>query len=380
MKFNQAAACGVIALLMSGAALADITIGISLPLTGPASGLGIPSKNGLALWPDNIAGEKVRLLVLDDASDPTQASKNARRFISEDKVDVILGSVATPCAIAMSSVAAEGQTVQLSLSPVDLPEGKDGWTFRMPQSMPVMASGVIQHMKANGVKNFAFIGYADAYGQSWLNDITRIGKEAGIKITTVERYGRADTSVTGQALKVISGNPDAILIVASGSGAALPHKTLIEHGYKGKIYQTHGAASRDLIRLGGKDVEGSFVISGLAVLPEALPDSHPSKKLAVSFVQDYEKIYGPNTRNQFAASIYDAQLVLQRVVPQALKKGKTGTAAFRTALREALEQAGNITITQGVMHFTPTDHFGLGADSRMMLTIENGNWKSAEAR
>ncbi len=380
MKFNQAAACGVIALLMSGAALADITIGISLPLTGPASGLGIPSKNGLALWPDNIAGEKVRLLVLDDASDPTQASKNARRFISEDKVDVILGSVATPCAIAMSSVAAEGQTVQLSLSPVDLPEGKDAWTFRMPQSMPVMASGVIQHMKANGVKNFAFIGYADAYGQSWLNDITRIGKEAGIKITTVERYGRADTSVTGQALKVISGNPDAILIVASGSGAALPHKTLIEHGYKGKIYQTHGAASRDLIRLGGKDVEGSFVISGLAVLPEALPDSHPSKKLAVSFVQDYEKIYGPNTRNQFAASIYDAQLVLQRVVPQALKKGKTGTAAFRTALREALEQAGNITITQGVMHFTPTDHFGLGADSRMMLTIENGNWKSAEAR
>lgn len=380
MKFNQAAACGVIALLMSGAALADITIGISLPLTGPASGLGIPSKNGLALWPDNIAGEKVRLLVLDDASDPTQASKNARRFISEDKVDVILGSVATPCAIAMASVAAEGQTVQLSLSPVDLPEGKDGWTFRMPQSMPVMASGVIQHMKANGVKNFAFIGYADAYGQSWLNDITRIGKEAGIKITTVERYGRADTSVTGQALKVISGNPDAILIVASGSGAALPHKTLIEHGYKGKIYQTHGAASRDLIRLGGKDVEGSFVISGLAVLPEALPDSHPSKKLAVSFVQDYEKIYGPNTRNQFAASIYDAQLVLQRVVPQALKKGKTGTAAFRTALREALEQAGNITITQGVMHFTPTDHFGLGADSRMMLTIENGNWKSAEVR
>ena len=380
MKFNQAAACGAIALFMSGAALADITIGISLPLTGPASGLGIPSKNGLALWPDTIAGEKVKLVVLDDASDPTQASKNARRFISEDKVDVILGSVATPCAIAMSSVAAEGQTVQLSLSPVELPEGKDGWTFRMPQSMPVMASGVIQHMKANGVKNFAFIGYADAYGQSWLNDITRIGKEAGIKITTVERYGRADTSVTGQALKVISGNPDAILIVASGSGAALPHKTLIEHGYKGKIYQTHGAASRDLIRLGGKDVEGSFVIAGLAVLPEALPDSHPSKKLAVSFVQDYEKIYGPNTRNQFAASIYDAQIVLQRVVPQALKKGKTGTAAFRTALREALEQAGNITITQGVMHFTPTDHFGLGADSRMMLTIENGNWKSAEAR
>ncbi len=380
MKFNKAAACGAIALLMSGTALADITIGVSLPLTGPASGLGIPSKNGLALWPDNIAGEKIKLLVLDDATDPTQASRNARRFITEDKVDVIIGSVATPAAIAIASVAEEGQTVQLSLSPVELPEGKDGWTFRLPQSIAVMASGIIRHMKGNGIKNFAFIGYADAYGESWLKEITRIGKEAGIKITTVERYGRADTSVTGQALKVVSGNPDAILIVASGSGAALPHKTLIERGYKGKIYQTHGAASRDLIRLGGKDVEGSFVISGLAVLPEALPDSHPSKKLAVSFVQDYEKMYGANTRNQFAASIYDAQLVLQRVVPEALKKGKTGTPAFRTALKEALEHVGNITITQGVMHFTPTDHFGLGADSRMMLTIENGNWKSAEIR
>ncbi len=360
-------------------AQADITIGISLPLTGPASGLGIPSKNGLAFWPDNIAGEKIKLILLDDATDPSQASRNARRFISEDKVDVIIGSVATPAAIAISSVAEEGKTVQLSLSPVDLPEGKGSWTFRMPQSIAVMAAGVVRHMKANGVKNFAFIGFADAYGESWLKDITRLGKDAGIQLTTTERFTRSDTSVTGQALKVISGNPDAILIAASGSGAALPHKTLIERGYKGKIYQTHGAASRDLIRLGGKDVEGSFVISGLAVLPEALPDSHPSKKMAVNFVENYEKMYGAQSRNQFAASIYDAQLVLQRVVPEALKKARTGTPAFRSALRDALEKSGNITITQGVMHFTPTDHFGLGADSRMMLTIQNGNWKSADA-
>lgn len=361
-------------------AQADITIGISLPLTGPASGLGIPSKNGLALWPDNIAGEKIRLLVLDDATDPTQASKNARRFISEDKVDVIIGSVATPAAIAISSVAEEGQTVQLSLSPVELPEGRDGWTFRLPQSISLMASGIAGHMKNADVKTMAFIGYSDAYGESWLKDITSAVKSYGIKITAVERFGRADTSVTGQTLKVIAGNPDAILIVASGSGAALPHKTLVERGYKGKIYQTHGAASRDLIRLGGKDVEGSFVVSGLAVLPEALPDSHPSKKIAVNFVENYEKMYGANTRNQFAASIYDAQLVLQRVVPEALKKGKPGTSAFRVALKDALEHAGNIVITQGVIQYTPIDHFGLGTNSRMMLTIRNGEWKNADGR
>ena len=359
-------------------ALADITIGVSLPLTGPASGLGIPSKNGLALWPDNIAGEKVKLIVLDDASDPSQASKNAKRLISEDKVDVILGSSATASAIAMSEVAAEGQTVQLASSPLVLPEGKGAWTFRLPQSTLVMADGIVTHMKKNGVKNFAFLGYSDAYGESWLKDITRMAKLHNINITATERFGRADTSVTAQALKVVASNPDAVVIVASGSGAAMPHKTLIERGFKGKIYQTHSAASRDLIRLGGKDVEGAFVVAGLAVVPESLPDSHPSKKLAVDFVHNYEKKFGDGTRNQFAAHLYDAQIILQKVVPVALKKGKPGTQEFRTALKDALENAGNIVITQGVIRYTPTDHFGLGTDARMMLTIQNGDWKAVQ--
>lgn len=362
--------------LAASQAQADITIGVSLPLTGPASGLGIPSKNGFALWPDTIAGEKVKLLILDDASDPTQANKNARRFITEDKVDLIIGSTATPSAIAISEVAAEGQTVQLATSPVDLPDGKGAWTFRLPQSTAIMASGIVRHMKSLDVKTIAFLGYSDAYGESWLKEITNSAKGFGIKVTAVERFGRADTSITAQALKVVASNPDAVLVVASGSGAAMPHKTLIERGYKGKIYQTHSAASRDLIRLGGKDVEGSFVVAGLAVMPEALADSHPSKKLAVDFVEKYEKQFGTGTRNQFAAHAYDAQLVLQKVVPEAFKKGKPGTPEFRAALKQALENFGNIVVTQGVIHYTPTDHFGLGSNSRMMLTIKNGDWKA----
>lgn len=361
--------------LLASQAQADITIGVSMPLTGPASGLGIPTKNGLALWPETIAGEKVKLLFLDDASDPTQANKNARRFITEDKVDLIIGSSATPAAMAMADVAAEGQTVQLATSPAELPEGKGSWTFRLPQSTTVMASGVVRHMKGLGVKNFAFIGYSDAYGENWLKHLTRIAKDAGINLTVAERFGRADTSVTAQAIKAIATNPDAILVVASGSGAAMPHKTLIERGYKGKIYQTHSAASRDLIRLGGKDVEGAFVVAGLAVAPEGLPDGHPSKKLAVDFVEKYEKMFGAGTRNQFAAHAFDAQLILQKVLPEALKKAKTGTPEFRAALKQALENTGNIPITQGVIHYTPTDHFGLGSNSRMMLTIKNGDWK-----
>ena len=360
---------------VASTAMADITIGIDLPLTGPAAGLGIPCKNGLVFWPESIAGEKLKLIVLDDASDPTQATKNARRFITEDKVDLIMGSAATVPAVAMAAIAAEGETVQLAESPIETAPGKDTWTFRLPQSTGVMAEGIVEHMKKNGVKSFAFIGYSDAYGESWLKDMTRLATEAGIKLTTAERFARPDTSVTAQAIKAVASNPDAIVLVASGSGAAMPHLAVVERGFKGKIYQTHSAASNDLIRLGGKNVEGAFVISGLAVMPEGLPDGHPSKKLAVDLVQKYEKTYGPGTRNQFAAHTYDAMLVLQRVIPEALKKAKPGTKEFRAALRDALENSAPIPVTQGVFRYTPKDHFGLDAHARMMLTIANGNWK-----
>ncbi|TWC68193.1 ABC transporter substrate-binding protein [Herbaspirillum sp. SJZ099] len=364
-------------LACAGAAHAELTIGVIMSLTGPGSGLGIPAKNGFALWPDSIGGEKVKLVVLDDATDPTQASKNARRLVAEDKVDLIIGSAAVPPTLAIADVALETQTVQLAISPIETPEGKDAWTFRLPQSTAVMAGGVVDQMKKQGVKTIGFLGYSDSYGENWLKEVQRLAPAAGIKVGTVERFSRADTSVTAQALRVVSANPDAVLVVASGSGAAMPHKALVERGYKGKIYQTHSAASRDLIRLGGKDVEGSFVVSGPAVVPEALPDSNPSKKLATDFVTRYEKQYGAGTRNLFAAHIYDAQLVLQKVVPEALKKAKPGTPAFRAALKDALENSGNIQISQGTLHYTAKDHFGLGDDARIMLTIQNGNWKAA---
>jgi len=378
MKTKLAIKAGALAAMLAcaGIAHAELTIGVVMSLTGPGSGLGIPAKNGFALWPETIAGEKVKMIILDDATDPTQASKNARRLVAEDKVDLIIGSAAVPPTLAIADVALETQTVQLAISPIETAEGKDAWTFRLPQSTAVMAGGVVNQMKKMGVKTIGFLGYSDSYGENWLKEVQRLATAAGMKMGTVERFSRADTSVTAQALRVVSSNPDAVLVVASGSGAAMPHKALIERGYKGKIFQTHSAASRDLIRLGGKDVEGSYVISGPAVVPEALPDSNASKKLAMDFVTRYEKQFGAGSRNLFAAHTYDAQLVLQKVVPEALKKAKPGTPAFRAALKEALEASGPIQITQGTLNYSPKDHFGLGDDARIMLTIQNGNWKA----
>ena len=363
------------ALAASGAALADITIGVIAPLTGPASGLGIPVGNQVKLWPKTIAGENLNVIVMDDATDPTQGVTHAKRFVTQDKVDVIMGSVATPVAAAIAQVAAESATPQLSWSPVALPAGKDQWTFRMPQSNAVMGHAIIQNMKQQGVKSVGFLGYSDAYGETWLNDFKPQAEKAGIKFGPVERFARADTSVTGQALKLVSTHPDAILVVASGSGAAMPEMALRERGFKGKVYQTHAAATRDLMRVGGKQVEGTYVVSGPAVLAEQLPDSNPSKAQAIQFVQQYEKAYGPGSRNQFAGHAYDSMIVMEKAVPLALKKAKPGTPEFRNALREAFETMGKTTLAHGTLNWTPADHWGYTMDTGVMMKVVNGEFK-----
>ena len=363
------------ALLATTAALADLTIGVSVPLTGPASGLGIPMSNGVKMWPATIGGEKLKVVILDDATDPTKGVQNARRLVSEDKVDVLVGSGATPVAIAMADVAAESKTVQLALSPVGLPPGKDAWTFRMPQSNGVMANAMVSHMVKQGVKSVGFLGYTDAYGEQWLQALTPLLEKSGIKLVGAERFARADTSVTAQALKLASANPDAMIIVASGSGAAMPQLGLVERGYKGKFYQTHAAATKDLMRVGGKATEGTFVTSGPVVVAEQLPDSHPSKALGVKFNTAYEAQYGAGLRNQFAAHSYDVSLILEKVVPIALTKGKPGTPEFRAALKDALESTPALAVTHGVLDFTPTDHWGFRPDTGVVMKVVNGEWK-----
>jgi branched-chain amino acid transport system substrate-binding protein len=376
MKLIKSVLAATLALAASGAAWADLTIGISLPLTGPANGLGIPMQNYIKLWPESVAGEKLKVILLDDASDPTRAVQNAKRFVTEDKVDVVMGSSVSVNAIAMSDTVAESKTPHLAFSPAVLQAGKDSWMFRLPQGNAVMAHAVIEHMKKQGIKTVGFLGYTDAFGESWLTDFrAESAKLNGPQITLVERFARPDTSVTAQALKLVAANPDAILIIASGSGAAMPQMGLAERGYKGKVYQTHAAATRDLMRIGGKAVEGGYVVSGPALVPEQLPDSHPSKKVALDFVQKYEKAYGPGSRNQFAGHAYDAIILLERIVPMAKAKAKPGTPEFRAALKDALETMGRTVISHGVLTYSKDNHWGFTTETGVMLRVTNGDWK-----
>ncbi|HMM54087.1 MAG TPA: ABC transporter substrate-binding protein [Candidatus Desulfobacillus sp.] len=369
------------ALLSVGAvslAHADITVGVTVSATGPAASLGIPEKNTVALMPATIGGEKVNYIVLDDGSDTTTAVKNVRKLTSEDKVDIILGSSTTPVSLAMIDPVAEAQTPMISMAAgaaiVEPVDAKKHWVFKTPQNDLQMATAIVEHMNNHGIKSVAFIGFADAYGEGWWQQFSKVAEARKIKVVANERYARTDTSVTGQVLKMMSANPDAVLVAGAGTPSALPQKALKEKGYKGVMYQTHGVANNDFLRVCGKDCEGTYLPAGPVLVAAQLPDSNPVKKSALEYINKYEKAHGPGSVSTFGAHGWDSGVLLAHAAPVALKKAKPGTKEFRAALRDALEGLKEVYGAHGVFSMSPTDHLGLDQRARVMVKIENGKW------
>ena len=363
----------------AAAAWADVNVGVTVSATGPAASLGIPEKNTISLMPKTIAGQKINYIVLDDASDTTAAVANTRKLIAENKVDIILGSTTTPNSLAMIDVASEAKTPMISIAAsariIEPMDAKKKWVFKTPQNDIMMSLAIAEHMAANGVKTVAYIGFSDAYGEGWSEEFAKAAALKKITVVANERYSRTDTSVTGQALKIMSAKPDAVLVAGSGTPAALPQKTLKERGYTGKMYQTHGVANADFLRVGGKDVEGTFLPAGPVLVAEQLPATNPVKKSALAYVTAYEAAYGKGTVSTFGAHAWDAGLLMSSAVPIALKKAQPGTPEFRAALRDALEQTKDVSGAHGVFNMTEKDHLGLDQRARVMVKIENNAWK-----
>jgi branched-chain amino acid transport system substrate-binding protein len=373
---SAVALTAALALPGSGASAqtSDITIGITITTTGPAAALGIPERNALEFVPKEIAGIPLKVIVLDDGGDPTNATTNARRFVTESKADIIMGSSTTPPTIAVSNVANEAGIPHIGLAPFPITEARGKWSVDMPQPVPIMGKVLYEHMKAHNIKTVGYIGYSDSYGDLWFNDFKNQGVPMGMTVVDEERFARPDTSVTGQVLKLIAANPDAILVGASGTAAALPQTELRDRGYKGLIYQTHGAASMDFIRIAGKAAEGVIMASGPVMSPETQPDTALTKKPGLALDTAYEAKYGPNSRSQFAGHSYDAFEVLKRVIPTALKTAKPGTPEFREAIRQAFLTEREIPASQGVYNFTEKDRYGLDDRSRIILTVKDGKY------
>lgn len=373
------ALAGAALLGLGGTAQADINVGVSVSATGPAASLGIPEKNTFSLMPTSIGGQKVNYIILDDASDTTTAVANTRKLITEHKVDVVVGSTVTPNSLAMIDAVSEAQVPMISMAAsariVEPMDAKRRWVFKTPQNDIMMALAIASHMQAQGVKTVAYIGFADAYGEGWYGEFNKVAASKGLSVVANERYNRTDTSVTGQALKIMAARPDAVLVGGSGTPAALPQKTLKERGYAGKFYQTHGVANNDFLRIGGKDVEGTFLPAGPVLVVDQLPADHPAKKSAKDYVTKYEAAFGKGSVSTFGGHAWDAGLLLQAAIPVALKKAQPGTPQFRAALRDALEGVKELPAAHGVFTMSPNDHLGLDQRARVMVKIDNGTWK-----
>lgn len=365
-------------LCAAGLAHAEIKVGVIASSTGPTAVVGIPQKNTVALLPTEIAGQKIEYIVLDDASDPTNAVTGVKKLLTEHKVDALIGPTTTPAALAMLDFVAESKTPLLttvgSAAIVQPMDEKKRWVFKTTQNDDLIADAVIAHMLANGVKTVGFVGFNDPYGENWFKVFSTLADKAGITLVANERYNRTDQSVTGQVLKLISARPDAVFIAATGGPAVLPQAGLLDKGYKGKVYQTHGVATNDFIRLGGKAVEGTLMAGGPMLVADDLPAGNSIKAVALGYIKAYEAKYGAGSTSTFGANTWDAGLLLQKAVPAALKKAKPGTPEFRSALRESLEGAKEVVGAQGVFNMTAQNHNGMDQRARVMMTVKGGKW------
>jgi branched-chain amino acid transport system substrate-binding protein len=368
----------LVLLLASSAVLADIKIGVIASSTGPTAVVGIPQKNTVALLPTEMGGQKVSYIVLDDASDPTNAVTNVKKLISEHKVDALIGPTTTPAALAILDFIAESQVPLLTTvgsSAIILPmDERKRWVFKTTQNDDLIAEAMLENMTAAGVKTVGFIGFNDPYGENWFKVFAPLAEKAGLRLVASERYNRTDQSATGQVLKLIAARPDAVLIAATGSPAVMPQAGLQEKGYKGRIYQTHGVATNDFIRIGGKAVEGTLMAGGPMLVAADLAAGNPIKPVAQGYIAAYEAKYGAGTMSTFGANTYDAGLLLQKSVPLALKSAKPGTPEFRQALRNALETAREVVGAQGIFNMSAQNHNGMDQRARVMMVVKGGKW------
>jgi branched-chain amino acid transport system substrate-binding protein len=369
------------AFVVTGVALtahAQVKIGVTVSATGPAASLGIPEKNTVGMCPKTVAGKTVEYIVLDDASDTTTAVQNTRKLIGENHVDALIGSTTTPNSLAMLDVFADAETPAVSLASsiriIDPVDAKKAWSFKTPQTDVMMAGAILEHAAANGVKTLGYVGFSDALGEAFFVEIDKAAKAKNIPLVVNERFAPKDTSVTGQALKLIAAKPDAIVIGASGTPAAMPAAALVERGFNGKLYFNHGVANNDFLRVGGKDVEGAFVPASPVIVAGQLPDSHPAKRRAEEYTKLYEAAFGPGSVSAFGSYTWDACLLLANAITTAIKTARPGTAEFRRALRDALENTKNLEVSNGAVNMSKTDHLGLDARARVMTQIQGGKW------
>lgn len=375
-----ATALATFAVFLPTAQAADLKVGLSVSLSGPNSSLGVPYAKGMQAalaYKGEVNGRKIQLVVLDDGSDPTTAGRNARKLVDEEKVDVLMGTSGVPSAIAMAQVGRESKTALIGLTPIMLDPAENPWVMTVAQPTQLMIDAVVERMKRNGVKSVGYIGFSDAWGDLVYAALMKAAPAAGITVLGNERYARADASVTGQVLKLLALKPEAVMTGGAGTPGALPFLALQERGFKGGVYGQHGLINPDFVRVVGAAGQGALMPTGPVIVAEQLPADHPSKKIGLDFRAVFQKVNNAPTTDAFSAYSFDGWLIFADAATRAMAKAEPGTPEFRVALRDAIFSTKEVVGVHGVYSFRPGNLYGVDERARVIVKLDNGQWKLA---
>jgi branched-chain amino acid transport system substrate-binding protein len=360
----------------TGAAFAadPIKIGSILSVTGPASFLGEPEKKTLEMYVERInkaggvLGRKVELVVYDDGGAGDKATTFTKRLIESDKVDILLGGSTTGTTMAAVPLAERGGVPFISLAGgINIVEPVKKWVFKTPHTDRMAAEKVFSDMKKKGFTKVALISEDAGFGKSGHDQSLAVVKAYGIDIVADETYSPKDPDVTAQLTKIKNtAGVQAVFNFGFGQGPAIVTKNFKQLGMTIPLYQSHGVASKDYIRLAGDASEGVRLPAAGIIAPDQLVATDPQKPVVTAFKKDYEAAFKSDV-STFAGHAYDGLQIALAAINRAgsLDKEK---------VRDEIEKTSGYVGTGGLVSMSATDHMGLTPSAFHMVEIRKGDW------
>jgi branched-chain amino acid transport system substrate-binding protein len=366
----------VLLLFGSGRALAQepIRIGAFLSITGPAAFLGDPENKTLELYVERlnasggVLGRKLQLVSYDDAGDAEKARTFAKRLIEQDRVDVIVGGSTTGTTMAVVPLVESAQIPFVSLAgAVVIVEPVKRWVFKTPHTDRMACEKIFVDMQSRGTSKVALISGAGGFDKSMRAECVNVAKKHRIDIVADETYGAGDTDMTAQLAKIKSTpGVQAVLNAGFGQGPAIVTKNYRQIDLKLPLYQSHGVASKEFIKLSGAAAEGVRLPAAALLVAETLPESDPQKPVVLGYKREYEARYKSEV-STFGGHAYDGLML-------AVEAMKRAGSTDKAKVRDALENLRGYMGTAGVVNMAPGDHMGLDLTAFRMLEVKNGNW------
>ena len=355
-----------------------IKIGAIVAATGPASFLGDPELKTLKHYVEKInaeggvKGQKLELIAYDTGANPKKAVTFTKRLLHKDNVVAIIGPSTTGETMAIIPLMEKAKTPLLSMGGgVPIIDPVKPYVFKIVATDRMACERIMEDLKKRNLKNLALISGSGGFGKSMRKQCKMVAEKEGINIVADETYGKKDTDMTAQLLKIKNTKGvDAILNPGFGQGPAIVAKNYRQLKMTQPLYESHGVASKKFIEIAGEAANGIRLVSPPVVVADKLPDSNPVKKVCVDYKNEYEKFSGSKV-SSFGGHAYDSIYA----IVEAIKAGD----ATPQSIRDNLEKLKNFVGVDGVVNMSPTDHLGLDTQSGMvLLDIKNGDWALAE--